>query len=87
MATYGGIVALNGAQTVLVDLFSKSVTVAAISGSVNVTLTGAQCVGTSVPVPAGTTMTWSVDISGENLHCAFQVTGVAGTQALVAYTR
>lgn len=73
----GGVTVPAGARSVTVLVYAEPVTVA-IGG------------GSAVPVPAGTSLTWSVDhggAGGETLADGFEVAGAAGADFIVTSTR
>lgn len=75
-----------GVGTLTIPAGARSVTVVVYAGAPTVAIGG----GTAVALPAGTSLTWSVDHggdTGETLHDAFAFTGIAGTDFLVTSTR
>lgn len=87
MATVAGVEKLTDAQTIIVASRFKSVTVLVVAGTVTVSFTGTNCVGSNVSIPAGTSLTWAVDSAGENIECAATIVGVSGSSAIVTHTR
>lgn len=76
----------TGAGTVTIPAGARSVTVNVYSGAPTVAIGG----GTAVALPAGTSLSWSIDRggdTGENLADEFVFTGAAGTAFIVATTR
>lgn len=76
----------TGAGTVTIAAGARSVTLNVYTGSPTVALSGAA----AVTVPAGSSLTWSVDRggkAGETLQDSFVFTGVAGTDFIVLSTR
>ncbi|MEU9576307.1 hypothetical protein [Streptomyces chilikensis] len=76
----------TGAGAVTITAGARSVTLVVYAGSPTVAIGG----GAAVPVPAGTSLTWSVDRggdAGESLQDDYVVTGVAGSDFLVSSTR
>jgi hypothetical protein len=76
----------TGAGTVTVPAGARSVTLVVLTGTASVAIGG----GTPVTVPAGTSLTWSVDRggdAGETLQDAYAFTGAAGSDLLVTSTR
>lgn len=75
-----------GAGNVTITAGARSITVVVYAGAPTVAVGG----GTAVALPAGTSLTWSVDRggdTGEALQDAFVFAGGAGTDFLVTSTR
>lgn len=76
----------TGAGTVTIAAGARSVTVIVYAGSPTLAITG----GTTVPLPAGTSLSWGVDQggkTGEALQDSFVFVGLAGADFLVSTTR
>ena len=76
----------TGAGTVTIAAGARSVTVNVYAGAPTVAIGG----GTAVALPAGTSLSWSVDRggdAGESLADEFTFTGAAGHDFIVASTR
>lgn len=76
----------TGAGAVTIAAGARSVTVNVYAGAPTVAIGG----GTAVALPAGTSLTWSVDRggdTGETLQDAFVFTGAAGHDFVVTSTR
>ncbi|MER7135397.1 hypothetical protein ABT358_02490 [Streptomyces sp. NPDC000341] len=76
----------SGAGTVTITAGARSVTVNVYAGAPTVAISG----GTAVALPAGTSLSWSVDRggdTGESLRDAFAFTGAAGHDFIVTSTR
>ncbi|GAA2948191.1 hypothetical protein ACFPN0_15270 [Kitasatospora cinereorecta] len=76
----------TGAGTVTIAAGARSVTVNVYAGAPTLAIGG----GTAVALPAGTSLTWSVDQggdTGETLQDEFVFTGAAGHDFIVTSTR
>ncbi|MEU2487036.1 hypothetical protein ABZ593_20810 [Streptomyces sp. NPDC012617] len=76
----------TGAGTVTIAAGARSVTVAVYAGAPTLAIGG----GIAVALPAGTSLTWSVDRggdTGETLQDGFVFTGAAGHDFIVTSTR
>ncbi|MFK0063344.1 hypothetical protein ACIQTN_29465 [Streptomyces werraensis] len=76
----------TGAGTVTIPAGARSVTVNVYAGAPTVAVGG----GTAVALPAGTSLSWSIDRggdTGESLADEFVFTGAAGHDFIVATTR